>query len=257
MIDVHSHIVFDVDDGARTIEDTIQMLKEAKNAGFTGVILTPHYMETYYEVETEEIQEKIQYIKDELQKRNIDIDIYHGNEIYVTSDINGLIEQKQATTLNQTRYLLFELPMNTETLNLTEVVYEILESRKIPVIAHPERYDWVQKDPNRLLPLIEDGVLFQSNYGSIIGQYGKTCKETVKKLLEHNMIHFLGSDVHRPNHIYLKIEEASEKIIQWIGEERYIELSKENPKKIIQDEDIEIRTPIEIKENWFSKIFSK
>ncbi|MFR2535237.1 MAG: tyrosine-protein phosphatase [Clostridia bacterium] len=257
MVDTHSHIVYNVDDGAKTIQDSVQMLKEAQKAGFTDVILTPHYMETYYEVETEQIQENIREIQAELERQEIAINLYQGNEIYVTSDMNTLIETKKATTLNQTRYLLFELPMNTECLNLTEVVYQILSVGKIPIIAHPERYEWVQKDPNRLIPFIEDGVLFQSNYGSVLGQYGKKCKDTIKIALQHQMIHFLGSDVHRANHIYLKIEEATEEIQKWIGKEAFVELSTSNPMCIIKDEPIDIKKALIYKETWFTKFFNK
>ena len=257
MVDVHSNIVFDVDDGAKTIEDSVEMLKEAQKVGFTDVILTPHYMEDYYEVETISILEKIESIKEQLRKEGVNIQIYPGNEIYITSDILTLMDTKKASTLNQTRYVLFELPMNTECVNLTEVVYQILSAGKIPVIAHPERYGWVQKDPNKLIPLIEDGVLLQANYGSVLGQYGKTCKETVKILLEHQMVHLLGTDVHIPKHIYLKIEEATHEIQKWIGEEAYTMLSTINPQKILQDEAIDIPSPMSYKEKWFTKFFSK
>lgn len=257
MVDVHSHIVFGVDDGAKTIEDSIEMLKEAQKAGFTDVILTPHYIEGCYEVEMTTILEKIERIKEQLEKEKIPIQIYVGNEMYITSDIMTLMDTKKASTLNQTRYVLFELPMNTECVNLTEVVYQILSAGKIPIMAHPERYSWVQKDPNKLIPLIEDGVLLQANYGSVLGQYGKTCKETVKILLEHQMIHLLGSDVHRPNHIYLKIEEAMHIIQKWIGEEAYTYLSTVNAQKVLQDEVIDIPNPLTYKEKWFTKFFSK
>ena len=249
MIDVHSHLVYGVDDGSRDLEETIAMLKEAKEAGFTDIILTPHYMEDYYMVPSEDIEKRIDIMKDEANK--IGIELYQGNEIYATENIVKLIEEKEAVSLNNSRYVLFELPMQTKPMNLDEVVYIILESGRIPIIAHPERYRYVQEDPNILLDYINQGVLFQANYGSITGHYGKEIKETVKKLLTHNMIHFLGSDNHRVHSVYREIPDIMPILTKWIGEEKVKELTVENPRHIIKNEEIEIENPEEIaKKSW-------
>ena len=104
-----------------------------------------------------------------------------------------------------------------------------------------------------LLEYIEQGVLFQTNYGSIIGVYGNEIKETAKKLLTHNMIHYLGSDNHRVNTIYKHIPEALKLLEKWIGQEKTLELTTNNPKYILNDEKLEIDEPIELKKTiWGS-----
>lgn len=254
MIDVHSHIVFGVDDGAKEIEQSAKMLQEAKEAGFHKIIVTPHYMEEYYECNKKEIAEKIEQIR---EKMPIDMQIFQGNEIYITNRINSLLEEEKATTLNNSQYVLFELPINAEPFNITEVVYQILEQGRVPILAHPERYPYIQKNPNKLIPLIEDGVLMQCNYGSIIGIYGKEPKETIKKLLEHHMVHFLGSDTHRPNTIYPRIPQAIEEINKIVGEEEQKLLTTVHPEAIIQNQKIEeIENPIPIKKKSFFKLFN-
>lgn len=255
MIDIHSHIVFEVDDGSKNIEQSIEILQEASDAGFEKVILTPHYIEGYYEIDKEEIAERINNLKQELKKINCNIEILQGNEIYITNNINELLENEQAVALNDKKYVLFELPLNAEAMNLNEVVYQILEKGRIPILAHPERYPFVQKDPNVLLELIETGVLVQSNYGSIIGQYGKQSKNTLKKMLEHNMVHLLGSDVHRPQTIYQKINDAIEEIEKIIGKENLRSLTFDYPQSVIDGRDIDIPNPIPIKTTIFSKLF--
>jgi len=255
MIDIHSHIVFEVDDGAKNIEQSIEILKEAKNAGFEKVILTPHYIEEYYEEEKQEIGKRIEILKEKMQELNCKIEILQGNEIYITNQMNELLEKEKATTLNQTQYVLFELPLNAEAMNLTEVIYQILEKRRIPILAHPERYPFIQKDPNQLISLIEDGVLMQSNYGTMIGQYGAESKRTIKKMLKHNMVHFLGSDVHRPNTIYPKINQAKNEIKKIIGTEMLEKISNAYPQQVIEGKTIEIEEPTLIKETIFSKLF--
>lgn len=253
MIDVHAHIIFGVDDGAKTIEQSIEMLQEAKQVGFDKIIVTPHYMEEYYEADKELVRERLGQIQEQTAGL---ITLYQGNEIYITNHINSLLDEEKASTLNDSRYVLFELPINAEPLNITEVVYQILEEGRIPVLAHPERYPYIQKDPNKLIPLIEDGVLMQCNYGSIIGIYGKEPKETIKKLLEHHMVHFLGSDVHRPNTIYSKIQQAIEEINKIIGEEEQNLLTTVHPEAIIENRKIEdIENPVPIRKKSFFKLF--
>ena len=257
MIDVHSHIVFGVDDGSRTIDESIEMIKEAYSAGFKKIIVTPHYMEEYYENDVQEINKRIIKIIGELKKTHCDVQILQGNEIYITDNITKLLENKKATSLNYQQYVLFELPLNSETMILNSVVYQILETGGIPVLAHPERYPFVQKDPNVLLPLIEEGVLIQSNYGSIIGQYQKKAQDTLKKMLEHEMVHLLGSDVHRPQTIYPKINQCIYEMKKIVDDD-YIDLiTNSNPQKVINGKKIEIAEPIPIKDGILRKIFQR
>ena len=255
MIDFHSHIVFNVDDGSKSIEDSIEMIKQAKRAGFKAIIATPHYMEDYYECNYKEIEEKIQQIEQNIKEEGIVI--YHGNEIYTTTNMKEILDNGIATTINSSKYVLFELPMNEKPINMLEVIYQIKESGRIPIIAHPERYTYVQKNPNMLLELIDEGVLFQANFGSIIGQFGDHAKKTVRQLLKNNFIHFLGSDIHRPNGIYTRMNEVIETLEKTIDKEKIRELTYINPRKVLEDKEIDIETPIEIKDGFLSKIFSK
>ena len=239
MIDIHSHIVFGVDDGSKDIEQSIKIIKEAYKAGFNKIIATPHYFEDYYEADKEEISKRISIIGERLKLENCPVQIFQGNEIYITENINELLENEKAVTLADSQYVLFELPLNAEVMNLNQIVYQILEKGRIPILAHPERYPFVKKDPKSLFSLAEDGVLFQCNYGSAIGQYGSDAKRTLKKLLKYNLVSFLGSDVHRPKTIYPNINEALNKLEKLIGKERLYELTTLNPQKIINGQLIE------------------
>ena len=249
MIDVHCHLVYDVDDGSKNIGETNLMLKEAKQAGFSHIILTPHYREEYFTVPCNEIAKKIEKMKE--QADELGIHLYQGNEIYITDEIVQLLQAGQAMTLNNSRYVLFELSMREKPINAEQVIYSILQAGKVPIMAHPERYPYVQKNPNLLLDYIEMGVLFQSNYGSIIGQYGKEVKDTVKILLTHNMIHFLGSDNHRINSVYCHVDESLEQLKKLIGSEKIQELTDTNPKAIIDNQSIEVTEPREVKKGIF------
>ena len=251
MIDIHSHILPGIDDGSRDIEESINIIKEAYNAGFTKIISTSHYYLRHYEVDEKERIEHINVFNKRLQEIGCDIQVLLGSEIYFTSDIINLLKENEASTMNRTRYVLFETSFIEKPENLIDVIYSLLSNNYIPIIAHPERYKYVQKDPNMLLELLELGVLFQSNYGSIVGQYGKEAKKTVKLLLKNNFIHFLGSDVHRQDTIYSIVPDAIENLREIISDKKIEELTTINPNLLIANEEIETRRPSTIKKGLF------
>ena len=247
MIDFHSHILPNVDDGSKSVEETFELLKEAKEVGFDSVISTSHYIEKYYEVNVAERKVWINALSENLYKKNIDLKLYLGNEVYITENIIKLLETGKATSINNSNYVLFEFPMNTKPLNMYDIIYDMLEYKLVPVLAHPERYSFVQKEPNLVYDLIQKGVLMQSNYGSILGMYGEKAQIIVRKLLENNMVHFLGSDVHRANSIYSKIQSSLGEIEAIVGEEKLKEISSVNPKLVVDNKRIDIDEPREIK----------
>ena len=246
MIDFHTHIIPNIDDGSRSIEETFNLIKEAKNAGFEAIISTSHYIENYYETNTPEREVWVNAIYENLQAKNIDIQLYLGNEIYLSENIIKLLEEGKASTINDTSYVLFELPLNAEPMNLYDMVYQMLQYKLVPILAHPERYSFVQKDPELVYDLIQKGALMQANYGSIIGQYGEKPQIIVRKMLENNMIHFLGTDVHRQNPIYAKIPQILVELTNIIGEEKLRELTSTNPKLVLQNKKIDVEDPMKI-----------
>jgi protein-tyrosine phosphatase len=254
---MHSHILPNIDDGARNIEETFHLIQEAKNVGFEAIVSTSHYMEGYYETATPEREVWVNAIYGKLQERNMDINLYLGNEIYLSENIISLLEEGKASTINDTSYVLFEMPLNVEPFNLYDVIYEMLQYKLVPILAHPERYTFVQEDPELIYDLIEKGVLMQSNYASIIGYYGEKAQMIVKKLLENNMVHFLGSDVHRENTIYPKIPRILEELSQIISQEKIEELTTINPKLVLQNKRIDIEEPNKIELTLKEKIMMK
>jgi len=241
-VDIHSHILYGIDDGSKTLEESIEIIKQHIEMGFKEIILTPHYIEnSKYETDNKEKKKLLQKLKRELKKQNIDIKLYLGNEVFVNDTIE--INKEKIEKLNNSKYLLIEFPMEKQPKNINNIIYELKIQGITPVIAHPERYTFVQEKPNIVDEWIEEGALLQSNYGSIVGVYGENAKKAVKKLLKKNVISVLATDIHYPNNkIYQNIEKSRKKIKKIIGEEKYIELTTTNPKKIIENK--EIRTEI-------------
>lgn len=254
MIDFHTHILPNIDDGSRSIDETFNLIKEAKEVGFEGIVLTSHYIENYYETDVPERDVWVKAITENLQAKGIETNLYLANEIYISDNMMRLLEEGKASTINNSCYVLFELPLNSEPLNLYDVIYSLQENKLIPILAHPERYSYVQKEPELVYDLIEKGCLMQANYGSIIGQYGVKAEFIVRKFFENNMIHFLGSDVHRQNSIYPKIPFALEKIREIVGEQKLEELTTINPKLVLANKKIDIDEPEEFSLSFKEKI---
>ena len=161
MTDFHTHILPDIDDGSRNIQETFNLIKEAEIAGFENIISTSHYMEDYYEVDESSRKAWIEALNTKLEEQRINVNLYLGSEIYISNNIIDLIEEGKASSINGTKYVLFELPLNAKPLNLYDVVFEMIKHRMTPILAHPERYSFVQKDIEIIYDLIEKGVLMQ------------------------------------------------------------------------------------------------
>ena len=239
-IDIHSHILYGIDDGSKSIEESINIIKEHIKMGFTDIVVTPHYIEnSKYETNNIDKENILKTLKQELKKQNININLYLGNEVFVNNNLEELLKKKEISTINNSKYLLIEFPMNEKPKDINNIIYELKIKGIIPIIAHPERYDYVEKNPNLVLEWIEEGALLQSNYGSIIGVYGSGPQKTIKKLLKKDLIEFLATDIHYPNNkIYLNMDKIRKKLKKLITEERFIELTNTNPKKIIENKKI-------------------
>lgn len=220
MIDVHSHLIPNIDDGSKSVSETISLIKEARDVGFTDIILTPHYMMNYYEADIEEAKLWKQKLQEILNEELIEVNLHLGMEVYITDDLMDKIEQNKIITLSDSKYLLMELPLNSNVHFMDDVIFKLINNGITPIIAHPERYKIVQENLEVVEKLIEMGCLIQSNYASILGYYGKHAQKTMKKLLKNNLINFLGTDTHRKNTIYPMVPKSIKKISKIIGEEQ-------------------------------------
>lgn len=204
MTDTHSHILFDLDDGSSSIKESIELLKKLKNIGFNNIILTPHYIKgSEYSANNQEKLTKLEILQKELIKENIKINIFLGNEIFISNDILSLLEDDKISSLNNSKYLLIELPFHNQILNLEDTIYEIKLKGYIPIIAHPERYTYFQEDYDLVDKLKESDVLFQSNYSSILGYYGKNSEKLLKYMLKKKYVDYLGTDIHHINKAFV------------------------------------------------------
>lgn len=241
MIDIHSHILYGIDDGSRELENSVKMAKEAYDGGFTHICCTPHYLEPDYISSWQENEKRLEVLKQRLKEEKIDIELRLGNEIFINENTVYNITEHISLKLNESKYVLIEFPMVNELKCCDKIVDKLLLKGFKVIIAHPERYKYVQLNTDYLIPYLEKGVIFQSNFGSIMGMYGDGARFCINELLKRNMIQVLATDAHKTNSVYYKIDKYIEKIKEKISEEYLEELTLTNPLKILNDEDFEIR----------------
>lgn len=233
MIDIHTHIIPNIDDGATSVDETINLIKEAEEAGFTDIILTPHYITNYYDTPGCEVHFWKESLQKVLDEKNININLHSGMEIYIAEDIDKLLTSGTIISLANSKYLLLELPMNNILKKIDDILFVLQSMGYKIIIAHPERYKAVQENINYAIQLKEKGCLLQSNYGSIVGLYGKNAKKTFKKLIKLNLISFLGTDTHKQKTIYKFMPQILKKLKKIISKEELHILTTENPQLIL------------------------
>lgn len=224
MTDVHSHILFGLDDGSSSILESIELIKKMKKAGFNKIILTPHYIEnTEYGIANDIKIERYNLLKEEINKNNIDVSIYLGNEIFIHNDILSSLSNQLCFSLNDGKYLLIELPFYNQILELDDMFHELRIAGYIPIIAHPERYSYFQDNYKLVDEFKQSGVLFQSNYGSILGSYGKRAEKLMKYLLKMGYVDYFGTDIHHSNKddTLVHMDKIIKKIKKITGEEYF------------------------------------
>lgn len=241
MKDLHTHILFGVDDGCKDINESISLLKEAEKQGITELVITPHYIKsTKYTCNNEEKKKRFIELQETAKKENINIKLYLGNEVYITEDFIKLLKKGEIQTINDSKYLLLEFPMGNMLFNTKDIIYELVVSGYVPVLAHPERYRIFQKHPDHIEEYLRMGVLLQGNYKSLYGKYGKEAKKTLTYYLKKNKITFLGSDCHHEKDF--KLKKLKKKLKSLVKSDNIVEdLLENNFNKVISNENLGIR----------------
>lgn len=243
MTDIHSHILPDIDDGSNSIDESIDLLETLYKCGFNSVILTPHYINTdnintryVYNANNEKKLKIYNELKKAITKNNLNISIYLGNEIFLDEEVVENIKNKEIYPLNNSKYILIELPLRNKILNLEDILYEINYQGYIPIIAHPERYTYFQSNYEYVDNLKQEGVLFQCNYTSVVGYYGKEAEKLVKYMLKNEYVDYLGTDIHHKNTLFEsnKFYKIEKKIIKEAGEKYYNKIKK-NCDNLVKD----------------------
>ena len=241
MIDIHSHIVFDVDDGPKNRAESKALLEEAYAQGVRTIVSTSHRRKGMFETPEDKIAANFSEVKQIAQEIAPDLTVVYGAEIYFSSDALEKLEKALIPRINDTRFALIEFSMNTPYRDIHKGLSDILMLGITPVIAHIERYDALENNEKRVRELIDMGCYTQVNSSHVLkpklfGETYKFMKKRAQYFLERDLVHVIASDMHnldrRPPHM----EEAYDIIAKKYGEDKAKELFKDNPRKIIMDQ---------------------
>lgn len=234
MIDIHSHILPGLDDGASSMAETLAMVGQLYQAGFRTLIATPHVLEGTNFLSSEEILATTDQVRTCVAEAGIPIELLPGAENYIFPDLAKWVGERKLLTLGNTgKYLLLELPMLEIPHYTDQVFFELQVLGVTPVLAHPERNKGIMDQPERLVEWANKGVLLQLDLRSLSGYYGPQPKQLAELMLQSGLYHFTGSDIHRPSRkdsTYLEALQSVEKIV---GEQELANIALNNPQFIL------------------------
>ncbi len=240
MIDIHSHILPGLDDGAQSIEETLAMIRQLQEAGFKTLIATPHVIEGQGFLSPQEILTVTQEVSDQVTRAGIPVQILPGAENYIfPSMAKWACEGKLLTLGNTGKYLMVELPMLAIPRYTDQVFFELQVNGFTPILAHPERYRDLAEEPERLLEWARKGVLFQLDLRSMSGRYGPRSRRLAELMLQSGLVHFIGSDAHGVARSELAYQEALERVRGIVGEKKFQELVVGNAVEVVEGRTIQ------------------
>ena len=255
MYDLHSHILPGVDDGAKTMDDAMQMAIVAADGGTRVMLTTPHRKDITENFSVGYIQHLLGEFNEDIEKKGLKLRLLSGMENHLDLDLPTELDQGRALRINGSRYALVELPFFGRPNYIEEVLFEIQLKGTTPVLAHPERIEAIQKDPDLLVRLVERGMLSQITAGSIVGHFGGEVRRLTRSLLRRGLVHVIASDTHFPSGprspVLLPGLEAAAQIV---GLDSARAMVIDTPKAIFDDQPVNGEGPKveEILPRWWS-----
>lgn len=239
MIDIHCHILPDFDDGAADMTEALAMAQAAAASGVTGIVATPHFPGRPESMEgIALLLERHKSLRTELRKAGIRVNLYLGAEILCLPQTAKMARAQQLPTLGQTNYVLCEFSFRESRIYINKMLQTLTDSGYRVVIAHPERYEAVHRDPRVAETWFTKGYVLQVNKDSLLGTFGPRVQQTARTLLEQGLAHILASDAHST--LYRTTDMGE--IRQWLEancpEEYARVLLEENPARLIRGEDM-------------------
>lgn len=237
MIDTHSHVLYGLDDGAQTLEESFAILRAYEAQGVRHVITTSHAHKGKLHAPCTEINRVMNELNKVVLDAQINVTLHTGHEITIFESLVEKLEAKELYTLANSRYVLVELPSTFIPHFTLDVFQQLFQRGYVPVIAHPERNQLFMDDTKRLEDFIRLGVFTQVTTGSIVGNYGKDVQNCAWDLLDRQLIHLIGSDVHNVTKRHVNFQEAAT-LFRKKRKEDYFEFLNENNERLFENRQV-------------------
>ena len=233
-IDMHCHILPEVDDGAQSIEETVQMLRIAYREGIRCIIATPHHHPKRGMEHPERLRKKLTIVRREAKKIDEKFRVYLGSEIFFGQDVAEKLKSGRALSMNKRQCVLLEFSPTDSFSYIQQGIQSVQMAGYEVILAHAERYPCLLKDLDQIRYLWEMGTRIQVNAGSITGDSGRSAKKFVKQLLGEHMVHCVGTDAHGVDHRQPKMKKAAEYVERKYGEEYMRRIFFSNAKELLR-----------------------
>jgi protein-tyrosine phosphatase len=233
LIDIHSHILPDVDDGAHTLEEAVEMAEVAFADGIQQMVCTPHMFNGLSDnPQPAEIVDRVAALQEAIGPAGLRV--LPGNEVHISHDLANQAKTNRVTKLNRGNYMLVEFPSLTVPMGAEELFYQLQLNGVRPILVHPERNNQLQSRPSLVAKFVERGVFIQVTAMSVTGEFGAAAKACAESLLKHNCVHFLATDTHRVKSRPPILSRGRDAAAAVIGAERAHRLVYENPLAVIE-----------------------
>ena len=242
MIDLHSHILPELDDGAQDLYQALEMARLAVESGVVAMVATPHCVDD----RTQEVRSMLKLLREALRESGIPLRLYPGMEIYGSGNTARLLADGKLLTLNRSRYPLIEFDFRADEHRQTQILREVIQSGFVPVVAHPERYASVQYGPEVLNRWVKMGCLLQINKGSLLGRFGPVEQELSMELVARGFAGMVASDAHGVSRRTPWMYEVSRLLEQESDLKTAKKLLWDNPRRVLKNETIQSEAP-----DWF------
>lgn len=254
MIDIHSHILPGIDDGARNMDESLAMAQRAVQEGIHTIIATPHHKNSMFDNPAAIILEKTQALNRRLEEEKIPLKVLPGQEPAIFGELLKDYELGEVLTLNQTQYVFIELPSGHVPRYTDQLLYELQLKGLVPVIVHPERNQEIIERPELLYNLVKKGSLAQLTASSISGVFGKNISKFCFQLIEANLVHFIASDAHNVRKRTFKMAQAFDMIDSRYGVDM-VYLFQENAELLVEGLNVYKEIPQRVKPKKFLGLF--
>ena len=242
MIDLHCHILPGLDDGSDSFEESMTMAAMAASHGIRHIAATPHCVSG----STQEVIRKVAVLQEMLQQERIPVQLYPGMEIYGTYDTAQLLRDQELLTLNGSRYPLIEFAFYSDGEEETDILQSIIDAGFTPVVAHPERYEYISENPELVNRWKAMGCLFQINRGSLLGRYGLSAQRMGMAMVQRGFATVIASDAHSSVVRTPRARDVYELLCQSVSPVAAEVLMHYNPQRLLQNKPISVAEP-----DWF------
>jgi protein-tyrosine phosphatase len=241
MIDIHSHILPNLDDGARSLVEALEMARIAADDGITHMVATPHMFNGIsHDPEPDEVVRRVAELQEHVGSG---LKILPGNEVHVTHDVPEKLAANKLTRLNQQNYMLIEFPTMHIPIGADLLFKKLQTSGVVPILVHPERNMRIQQRPGAVEQFVRSGVRIQVTAMSVTGRFGSAALKCAQTLLKHRCVHFLATDTHRPERRPPILSEAREAAARIVGAEESSKLVEDHPRAVIEGRTFDIADP--------------